>query len=256
MRIEWHIDPEDARCIRDLVRLQGERSFVRNRIRKNVNGPVPEFTRDRFWHGMMACLLTTQQRSGPGSAVTRFISTTPFLLRLSACSAQNDVASFVAEIITQFGRLRRANKIGAAAHENLAWLRRGGWTEIQDLAAALLECRCRGPRDADTSVERAAARVVMAKMREFGPKQSRNLWQCLGLTRFEIPIDSRITKWLNSNGFPVRLSAAPLADPDYYEFVMDGVQELCRACDVLPCVLDAAIFASYDQEWPESEWIW
>jgi hypothetical protein len=34
----------------------------------------------------------------------------------------------------------------------------------------------------------------------------------VGLSRFEVPIDSRITKWLNDFGFPVKL--APSALPD------------------------------------------
>jgi hypothetical protein len=68
----------------------------------------------------------------------------------------------------------------------------------------------------------------------------------LGLTRHEIPIDSRITKWLNDFGFPVHLSANALADTNYYCFVMDGFQALCRTCEVAPCVLDAAIFSSFD----------
>ena len=91
----------------------------------------------------------------------------------------------------------------------------------------------------------------------FGPKQARNLLQSLGLTRHEIPIDSRITKWLNEFGFPVRLSASALADPNYYCFVMDGFQALCRACEVAPCVLDAAIFASFDGGgWTEENIVW
>ena len=91
----------------------------------------------------------------------------------------------------------------------------------------------------------------------FGPKQARNLLQSLGLTRHEIPIDSRIAKWLNDFGFPVRLSASALGDRHYYAFVMDGVQALCRASEVAPCVLDAAIFASFDGGgWTEENIVW
>ena len=96
----------------------------------------------------------------------------------------------------------------------------------------------------------------MDGLKGFGPKQSRNLWQTLGLTRFEIPIDSRITKWFNRFGFPLKLSANALSDPNYYDFVMDGIQEVCDASSVYPCVLDAAIFADFDQEWPENKLIW
>lgn len=81
----------------------------------------------------------------------------------------------------------------------------------------------------------------------FGPKQSRNLLQALGLTRFEIPIDSRVTDWLNDEfNFPVRLSATALAGRNYYDFVSAGIQTLCERCRVYPCIFDAAVFALKD----------
>jgi hypothetical protein len=70
----------------------------------------------------------------------------------------------------------------------------------------------------------------------------------LGLTRYEVPIDSRITRWLNEFGFPVTLSADALSDRNYYRFVSEGIRELCDACHIYPCLLDAAIFSSYDEE--------
>jgi hypothetical protein len=79
----------------------------------------------------------------------------------------------------------------------------------------------------------------------------------LGLSRFEIPIDSRITKWLNSFGSPVRLTANAVADPAYYDFVSDGFQRLSEACEIVPCVLDAAIFSSFDGDgWTEENLVW
>ena len=84
----------------------------------------------------------------------------------------------------------------------------------------------------------------------FGPKQSRNFLQGLGLTKYEIPIDSRITNWLNDFGFPVTLTPVPLQDKGYYHFVSDGLQKLCDLSNIYPCVLDAAVFSSYDNgEW-------
>ena len=86
----------------------------------------------------------------------------------------------------------------------------------------------------------------------FGPKQSRNFLQSLGLTKYEIPIDSRITNWLNKFGFPVTLTSSPLGDKGYYHFVLDGIQELCIKAQIYPCLLDAAIFSSFNNdEWTE-----
>ena len=48
-----------------------------------------------------------------------------------------------------------------------------------------------------------------------------------------------------------------LADQGYYEFVMDVFQPLCKEADVFPCVLDAAIFSSFDDGgWTEENLVW
>jgi thermostable 8-oxoguanine DNA glycosylase len=105
--------------------------------------------------------------------------------------------------------------------------------------------------------ERQAAQFLADNLNGIGPKQSRNLLQGLGISQWETPIDSRITKWLNANGFPLKLSAGNLADREYYNFVMDGFQELCRACGLSPCILDAAIFASTDGDgWTDENVVW
>lgn len=104
--------------------------------------------------------------------------------------------------------------------------------------------------------ERKIADKLNNDFNGFGPKQSRNFLQSLGLTRYEIPIDSRITNWLNDFGFPVSLTSSPLGDKGYYHFVSDGIQELCRKAEIYPCILDAAIFSSYDNgEWTDENTI-
>ena len=256
MKINWIIEEKDIRHIKEFVDSQSGKSFVKNRIVKNVEGPLPDFNRDIFWNAMISCLLTTQQRSGPESSATRFICTDPFPLNLNKCTEQNNLKELVECTITNFGGLRRAKTIGDEVLHNFKWLKNGGWQEIEAIAKVLVVKRKQSPQFDDKYIERKAAKIVIDKLKGFGSKQARNLWQSLGLTRFEIPIDSRITKWFNKNGFPVRLSAGALSDENYYNFVMDGLQEACEASDVYPCVLDAAIFASFDQEWPEDKLIW
>ena len=48
--------------------------------------------------------------------------------------------------------------------------------------------------------------------------QCGDLLQALGLTRYEIPIDSRVTRWLNEFGFPIELSPAALGDIGLFGF--------------------------------------
>ena len=256
MKINWIIEEKDIRHIKEFVDSQSGKSFVKNRIVKNVDGPIPDFDRDIFWNAMISCLLTTQQRSGPESSVTRFICTNPFPLNLDKCMAHINIKKFVEDTITNFGGLRRAKTIGDEVLHNFKWLKNGGWQKIEVIAKRLVVNRGQSPKFDDKYIERKTAKIAINELKGFGPKQSRNLWQSLGLTRFEIPIDSRITKWFNKNGFPVRLSAGALSDENYYNFVMDGIQEVCKASEVYPCVLDAAIFASFDPEWPEDKLIW
>lgn len=60
MKINWIIEEEDIRHIKEFVDSQSGKSFVKNRIAKNVNWHIPDFNRDIFWNAMISCLLTTQ----------------------------------------------------------------------------------------------------------------------------------------------------------------------------------------------------
>ena len=244
MKLNFEISPAEARKVRLFYRDWAEHPFVLTRHRRNVLGERPPVTRKLFWEAYVSALLTTQQRSGPGSAVGRFTSETPFPLSLGRCRRQRNPQRFIERSIREYGGIRRGPTIGEAAAAGLEWLEATGWSEMLTAAGAL-----EGKRVAAKD-ERAAARLLALYLPQIGPKQSRNVLQMLGLTRHETPLDSRITRWLNDFGFPVRLSAASLADPDYYELVADGFQALCRSARILPCDLDAAIFVSFDEGAP------
>jgi hypothetical protein len=67
-----------------------------------------------------------------------------------------------------------------------------------------------------------------------GPKQARNLWQCLGVTRYEIPLDIRVYKWINALPSDFRLNPKKLyANVAYYEEAMTHIQSVCREAEVL-----------------------
>lgn len=250
MKIIWQIDTKDIAQVNEFFTRHKENTFVRNRIATNLKNDKPPVTKERFWEVMISCLLTTQQRSGPGSSVTRFISTTPFPLNYELCLAQAGLDTFVTKVLSEFGGLRRSTTIGREAKANLAYLEDGGWKATVDV---LEKVRL----NSSPETERHAVRYIDDHYQGFGPKQSRNLLQGLGLSRFEIPIDSRITKWLNDFGFPLKLTANALADQSYFEFVSNGFQQLAGACGIYPCVLDAAIFSSFDGDgWTEQNVVW
>lgn len=246
MKITWEIDADDVSRVRAFYEQHRDNWFVRNRIRCNLCRDKPPITVDAFWEFLVGCLLTTQQPSGPGRSVHRFIRTRPYPLPYRACRKQDDLATHALGVLKRFGGIRRTITIGHELAANMAYLKDGGWKATQG--------HLEGVRLTGTpAVEREAALFLARHFKGLGPKQSRNLLQWAGLSRHEVPIDSRITRWLNAFGFPFKLSAGPLSDPNYYNLVSDGFQRLCQACKIEPCVLDAAIFASYDGDaWTEA----
>jgi hypothetical protein len=241
MKLAWKIEKKDIELVREFFEAYKRSSLVQNRLKRNVKQSIPRLTKSRFWKVMVMCLLTTQQRSGPESRVSRFCSTKPFPLGHSLCRSQARLELFVQSRITNFGGIRRARSISGEMYSNLQWLESGGWRQV---FKALNELKSNQSKEK----ERIAAEFIDDNLKGFGPKQSRNLLQDLGLTRYEIPIDSRIAKWLNKFGFPIILSATALSDRNYYNMVSDGFQSLCEEANIYPCLMDAAIFTSFDEE--------
>ncbi len=250
MKIIWQFDPEDIARVKAFFNEHKDNHFVKTRIATNLAVKKPPISKEVFWDRMVGCLLTTQQRSGPDSAVSRFMLTNPPPLNYKFCIEQNDLAEFARKVLSEFGGLLYYNNISKFLSANLPFLEDGGW---EPTFQHVDEVRS----NSSPETERRAAAFIDQNFKGFGPKQSRNILQGLGLSRFEIPIDSRITKWLNAFGFPVKLTANALQDRNYYNFVSDGFQQLCEACGIMPCVLDAAIFSSFDEgKWTEENVVW
>jgi len=247
MKFEWRIEPSDIQAVKDIVARQQHRQFVISRMRRNVEGALPEIDPSRIWQTQMMCLLTSQQRSGPNSVVSRIGREQPFRLSLQACRAAQDARSFVSLTLGDFRGIRFTGRIAKLAADNLRRLESGGWAELFTWLNKLSVQRLQPPNPSHYQLEREAARY-MDGYKGFGPKQSRNFWQDLGLTRYEFVLDSRITDWLKRTNFPVPLSSVALGDEGYYAFLSDILRKLCIEADILPCVLDAAVFASYDTQ--------
>jgi hypothetical protein len=250
MNIKWRVTQKDIQTVRGLVKAFEDNAMVQDRIARNLATDKPRVTRPRFWKHLVISLLTTQQRSGPDSAVSRFANTRPFLLTYTSCNQATDALAFFQKTLSGFGGLRRHNRLAEEMATNLKRIQDGLWRDIRPILNEL-----RGPADRELEVQ--AADFIDDRLVGFGPKQARNLLQVLGLTRYEIPIDSRIAKWLNLHGFPVMISATALSDRAYYGFVMDGICHLAEASGVWPCVLDAAIFVSFDSgDWTKDNVGW
>lgn len=240
------VTSDDVTRVRETVELSIEQPFVRERQHRNVSGPPPVFTPDRFWYVLVGCLLTTQQRSTRGTPVKRFMNLQSFPLALSQCR-ETRMAEWIENEIKSFGGIRRGPTIARQAVENWRKLQAGEWRCAEQTFRALLEQRKRPPIPSDKDGERNAAKWAEDMFAGLGPKQARNLWQWLGLTRYEIPLDSRIAKWAEQN-LSVEIERSRLSKAVYYEAVLDYIQALCNAAEVLPCVFDAVAFRYDDPQ--------
>lgn len=243
MNLTWSVSRSDVRRVKEFM---GEsnadprvKKAMRRRKERNLARKQSRVSRAAFWRALIAALLTSNQKSGRDSSVARFMRQRAFPLTYRVCRSQRNLAPFVRHTLKSFGGIRYYGKVGSQLEENLFILEDGMWADV------LNDLNSLGPR-AGRDRERRLANLLDETFVGLGPKQSRNLLQRLGFTRYEIPIDIRLTTWLNEFGFPIHITSKGLADRDYYEFVLGGVQRLCEAVGVTPYIFDAAVFASAD----------
>ncbi len=244
-------------AVRSVVSAQRNSHFFQSRHNRNVLHRPEQLDHEVFWKQMVVCMCTSVQASGPNSRVSKLARENPFPLDLNVCESQVELRAYAEEILRGHG-LRFGSKIAKQIETNLAWLRRGGWQTAHDQFMAVLRLPVESPSNIRITAERQASRMLMGRsggLTGFGPKQSRNLWQCLGVTQYEIPLDSRICEWINALPSTYRVNPARLYDSvTYYEDTMSHIQAICAAAQVLPCEFDAAVFASADdEEWPEND---
>lgn len=257
MKLSWEFEDSDIRAVQEVIHRKRDSVFVRYRIERNVEGPIPDVNKESLWRVLMMCLLTSQQRSGPSSSVTSFLKEDPFPITVERCQHQPDLEEYVYGILHDFGGIRFTKNIAERVKGNFDYLEGGGWLKTFTIVNKLREQRRERPRPEHHKLEREAAEYMDQHFKGIGPKQSRNFWQSIGLSRYEFVLDSRIVRWLKELSFPFPLSSNALGDRGYYYFISDISRELCIKANELPCILDAAIFASYDQqEWTEDTIVW
>ena len=99
MKINWQIDPDDIERVNAFYEQHCCNPFVKARIETNLRDEKPPISQSDFWDRMVGCLLTTQQRSGPESPVTKFLLTNPSPLEYELCKQQANLVEFARKVI-------------------------------------------------------------------------------------------------------------------------------------------------------------
>jgi hypothetical protein len=239
MHFSWSIGARDVKSYRSFIESYEDHEFVRERIARNINHDGVRISKAIFWRTFVGCLLTSQQQSGRHSRVADFLQTEHELLDVEYCLNSRKLATQASDVISKQG-IRFGPQIGGYLQEAAEFLINKGWPQVRSELRSILT-------NTTVSKERRVAGFLQRTFGGLGPKQSRNLIQWIGLSRFELPLDSRVMRVLEDLGFPVPLSSAALSDEKYYCFVEDGIHILMQRVDRYPCVFDACAFASREQ---------
>ena len=198
-----------------------------------------DLSRETVWKVFVGCQVTTQQRSGPNSLVKKFLNSESPALSYKKCKSSTSIKDMIATECKNRG-LRRAPTISSNLLAIFNGLETGGWEGLMKHLNTL-------SKNTTMAKERSVVNHLQSKaFPGLGQKQSRNFIQWLGLSRYEIPLDSRVLKKLKELGTNFVPSGAALTDEAVYIFVQDGIQQIAKILDLYPCELDACLFSSFD----------
>lgn len=242
MTINWSIEEKDIRLVSEFVANNGG-SLVELRLERNVNRKNILIDKDTIIQSMLMCLLTSQQRTDPNHLIGKLLMQTPFPVDYAEISTLEDIENYIFSLLHKSGFTKNLLKIPEYFASNIRLLEDMGWDTFIKSISVL-------DGQVSKEVERNVADSIDKAFKGFGSKHARNFLQSLGLSRFEIPLDTLIINWFNDFGFPVTLSSTALQEKRYYHFVSDGIQLLCEKAAIFPCVLDAAILQSLSKRNP------
>lgn len=231
--------------------------MVKRRRKKNVKGEGLDFSKNTFLKAMLCCLATSQQRSGPTSKVANFLRIHPFPITEQYCRLNRRKLPELIQHQLSTAGIRLSGRIATFFTANLERLEDSNLQLLRELRKdkATGQTTEKWEREMATSISIGKGTPNL-KLMGFGPKQARNLLQIMGVSRFEIPLDSRVLAWLQQYGFPYDLTDKQGLHPAMYEILVDSIKEIARRIGVYPCVLDAAIFAAVDDGgWTEDNLI-
>lgn len=238
MEKTWSTDNKILENIKKIIDENKDKEFVQNRCKKNVKREEICLTKESCWKTFVACEISSQQKSGKSSRVDEFLNSNNDVVIYERCKKLN--AEQISEQLKN-GKIRWPNKRGEYLIENMKMLENGEWNILLNKLKIL---------NAEHSIneEKDVAKYLSSNFKGIGLKQSRNFIQMLGLSQYEIPIDSRVIKILKTCGVENLPSAGDLQNKKKYLCIEKEIQTACEKLKTQPCILDACFFASFETE--------
>lgn len=238
MKAVWVIDESSLTPWKRIVKENMHKGVPTDRLTKNVKRLGITLTKDSIWRVMLGCQVTSAQRSGPDSLVSQFMKSSSKALIYRECKKQENLEEF---ICSEIKKLRFNAKISRQLGQIFEYLEDGGWTP---LLTVLKTIEYSTTKDKEHAV---VEHLTSGNFPGLGPKQARNFIQGLGLSQYVIPLDTRIFSRMKEYGIsPVPKKGEGMGKEPLYRFFEDGLGQIAKKLGVLPCILDACTFASFD----------
>jgi thermostable 8-oxoguanine DNA glycosylase len=233
MELIWKLSDSDLNKVRDFVS-KNKNQKVERVIARNINHIDRTTDKDSLLRTMLICLLSSDTDSYPDSKIEQILKKKPYLLNYQYLFKVQNIETLFQEVFQTFGITKYVKKVPGFFNTNFDFLEETDW-ELEIEIKRSLE------HELTKSDERKFADMVDKSFKGFGSKEARSFLLTLGITKYEIPIDQKLIKWLESFGFPIRFSKTALQDILFYHFVSDGIQKLCEISEIYPCVLYTSI---------------
>ena len=245
MKAIMEIEKNDIQAVKKIIQDESHNGFVKNRM-DIINRP--KTTNEDFWHAIIIGILTSHQKSGPDSQVAKILSKKPFQFSISILSSEKHVQSYVLGVLNSYKVIRFTNRISKFVHSNYFTFIHEK-EQINEMISSIVN----STEDDRAFFERKFCLFLIDKFKGIGPKQSRNVIQAIGLSKYEIPIDSRFIKWIKRfMNYELPLNSILLSSEDYYSLTLEIIQKMCKNADTIPAIFDACVFSSFDNsKWEE-----
>ncbi len=139
MKLQWKISAKELERWRSLVEENKANIFVKVRERRNVSRKNVVLSKNALWRAHVMCQVTTQQRSGPGSLVSKFLDSNSGALKYGDCAKSSDLESLF-ETQLSAAKLRRINIITRQLCEVFRGLENGGWDDLIKQLKTIRKC--------------------------------------------------------------------------------------------------------------------
>jgi thermostable 8-oxoguanine DNA glycosylase len=235
MELIWKLSDSDITKVRDYVKKNNNQNVERI-INRNINHIDRRIDKDSILRTMLICLLSSETDPYPESKVEQMFRKKPYLLNYQFLFKVHNIENSFQEVFLTFGITKYAKKVPRYFSTNFESLEENDWGLESELNRSI-------DHELSKSDERKLADIVDRSFKGFGSKEARSFLLALGVTKYEIPIDYKLIKWLENFGFPLKFSKTALQDILFYHFVSDGIQRLCEISEIYPSVLYTSILS-------------